>query len=138
MAKGKIRSFDDARGFGFIKSNDADDDVFFHVRDVTDGSDDFPEGTWVEFELVEGDRGLKATGVTVQGGPKNAAAVRSGGASTGSKGSVPLDQYRREITELLLGAVDDLTGKQVRVLRDALTDYGFDRGFVVEGRARRD
>ncbi len=145
VAKGKIRSFDDERGFGFIKSSDAPDDVFFHIKDVAGAeNEDLSEGVWVDFTLTEGDRGLKATQVRLQ------SPSRTAGASTGrapaasserprtsaprSGGVLPMDQYRREITEILLSAVDDLEGRQIVALRDVLTDYGIDRGFVSEGR----
>ena len=69
-------------------------------------------------------------------GGRDAGRERAGSASrpAGRGGALPVDQFRREVTELLLSAVDDLSGRQVRELRDALTDYGFDRGFVTDGR----
>ena len=140
VAKGKIRSFDDERGFGFIKSGDAPDDVFFHIKDVAGAeNEDLTEGVWVDFTLTEGDRGLKATQVRLQS-PRGAGAGRAPAAaerprtSSARGGVLPMDQYRREITEILLSAVDDLEGRQIVALRDVLTDYGIDRGFVSEGR----
>ncbi|MBB2901017.1 cold shock CspA family protein [Kineococcus radiotolerans] len=153
LAKGKVRSFDDGRGFGFITSPDCPENVFFHVKDVVDLEAEDLEGASVQFTLDQGDRGYKATDVRPLGsagrGPSRDAGRDSGrdagrdagrdragagGRPTARGGALPVEQFRREVTELLLSAVDDLSGRQVRELRDALTDYGFDRGFLVDGR----
>jgi CspA family cold shock protein len=139
-AKGKVRSFDDGRGFGFITSPDCPENVFFHVKDVIGLEAEDLEGASVQFTLSEGDRGFKASDVRPlgaggrepQGGGRERPA--SGGRPAARGGALPVDQFRREVTEVLLGAVDDLSSRQVRELRDALTDYGFDRGLVVDGR----
>jgi len=34
MATGKVDFFNDTGGYGFIETDDADDDVFFHMEDV--------------------------------------------------------------------------------------------------------
>ena len=34
MAKGTVDFFNDTGGYGFIETDDADDDVFFHMEDV--------------------------------------------------------------------------------------------------------
>jgi cold shock CspA family protein len=141
VAKGKIRAFDDERGFGFIKTADAPDDVFFHIKDVAGAeNEDLTEGVWVDFTLTEGDRGLKATQVRLQSPSRSADRAPAASSSERPRssssrgGALPMDQYRREITEILLSAVDDLEGRQIVALRDVLTDYGIDRGFVSEGR----
>lgn len=134
LAKGKVRSFDDGRGFGFITTPDCPENVFFHVKDVTGVEAEDLENAYVQFQLSEGDRGFKATDVRPAGaaGGRTERPASKPVASRG--GALPVDQFRREVTELLLGAVDDLSGLQIRELRDALTDYGFDRGFVAEDR----
>ena len=52
MASGKITRLVRDRGFGFIKSDDSNEDVFFHTTSLV-GSvfDDLQEGQTVEFEL---------------------------------------------------------------------------------------
>ena len=52
MATGKITRLVRDRGFGFIKSDDSNEDVFFHTTSLTGGVfDDLQEGQSVEFEL---------------------------------------------------------------------------------------
>jgi CspA family cold shock protein len=52
LASGKITRLVRDRGFGFIKSDDSNEDVFFHTTSLV-GSvfDDLQEGQTVEFEL---------------------------------------------------------------------------------------
>ena len=57
---GKVKKFNKDKGFGFIKLDD-DRDVFFHYSQlVIEGFKTIEEAAEVEFELVEGDRGLQA------------------------------------------------------------------------------
>ncbi|MBS3986329.1 MAG: cold shock domain-containing protein, partial [Erysipelothrix sp.] len=58
--QGKVKKFNKEKGFGFIKLED-DRDVFFHYSQLNmDGFKTIEEGALVEFELVNGDRGLQA------------------------------------------------------------------------------
>ncbi|OYR84346.1 cold-shock protein, partial [Halorubrum sp. E3] len=54
MATGKVDFFNDTGGYGFIETDDADEDVFFHMEDV--GGPDLEEGQEVEFEIEEADK----------------------------------------------------------------------------------
>ncbi len=58
MAQGVVRFFNDSKGYGFIETDASEDDVFFHMEDV-DGPD-LQEGTSVEFDIVQGDKGPRA------------------------------------------------------------------------------
>jgi CspA family cold shock protein len=52
LATGKIARLVRDRGFGFIKPDDSNQDVFFHTTAITGGLfDDLQEGQTVEFEL---------------------------------------------------------------------------------------
>jgi CspA family cold shock protein len=57
---GKVKKFNKEKGFGFITLEDGRD-VFFHYSQLMmDGFKTIEEAEEVEFELVEGDRGLQA------------------------------------------------------------------------------
>lgn len=58
MAQGKVKFFDGERGFGFIETDDSDDDVFFHVDDIEGAAP--REGQVVEFRIEEAPRGPRA------------------------------------------------------------------------------
>ena len=51
MANGTVDFFNDTGGYGFISTEDADDDVFFHMEDV--GGADLEEGTDIEFDIEQ-------------------------------------------------------------------------------------
>ena len=61
--QGTVKFFHDQKNYGFIETEDMDDDVFFHVSDL-DG-DSIEEGAEVEFDTEEGDKGPKAVNLTV-------------------------------------------------------------------------
>ncbi|PSP74852.1 cold-shock protein [Halobacteriales archaeon QS_1_68_20] len=58
MATGTVSFFHDQKGYGFIETDDSDDDVFFHMEDV--GGPDLDEGQEVEFEITQGEKGPRA------------------------------------------------------------------------------
>ncbi len=63
MATGKVKWFNDSKGFGFITSDDGTD-VFVHHSDIdAEGFRTLAEGENVEFEVIEGPKGPKATAV---------------------------------------------------------------------------
>ena len=70
---GSVVRFDDERGFGFI----VPDDVFLHASALRGRPGDEPEeGDRVEFELVEGPRGLQAENVRILSPGRGAPARR--------------------------------------------------------------
>jgi CspA family cold shock protein len=65
MLTGKVVQFDDMRGYGFIAPDKGGEDVFVHANVLADDKLLFVPGLPVEFEVTEGDRGLKAYAVHV-------------------------------------------------------------------------
>ncbi len=64
MAEGTVKWFSNEKGYGFIE-RDEGDDVFVHFSAITmDGYKSLREGQRVEFEVVQGDKGLQAANVS--------------------------------------------------------------------------
>lgn len=60
---GKVKWFNDQKGYGFIEREN-DDDVFVHFSAIQkEGFKSLEEGQKVEFEVVPGDRGPQAANV---------------------------------------------------------------------------
>ena len=65
MPVGRIKWFNDAKGYGFIEAEEGKD-VFVHYSVIMmDGYKSLSQGQQVEFEATEGPRGLQATSVSV-------------------------------------------------------------------------
>ena len=63
MASGRIKWFNDAKGFGFITQEEGDD-VFVHFSAIQgSGFRSLAEGDQVEFEVARGPKGLQAQNV---------------------------------------------------------------------------
>ena len=64
MARGKVKWFNDAKGYGFIEQ-EGGEDVFVHFSAISmDRFKTLAEGQEVEFEIQTGAKGLHATNVT--------------------------------------------------------------------------
>ena len=63
MARGSVKWFNEAKGFGFISQEDGED-VFVHFSAIQgDGFKTLAEGEQVEFEVTRGPKGLQAGNV---------------------------------------------------------------------------
>ena len=60
MKKGVVKFFNESKGFGFIKVEGTDEDIFVHVSGITE---EIRENDVVEFDVQEGKKGLNAVNV---------------------------------------------------------------------------
>ena len=65
MVTGKVKWFNDAKGFGFITPDDGSKDCFVHHTAIqAQGFKSLAEGDKVSFEIVKGEKGPAAANVT--------------------------------------------------------------------------
>ena len=60
MKEGTVKFFNNAKGFGFIKLKDSDEDIFVHSTNLID---EIRENDEVIFDVEKGDKGLSAVKV---------------------------------------------------------------------------
>ncbi|MGB9088715.1 MAG: cold shock domain-containing protein [Pseudomonas farsensis] len=67
MTSGKVKWFNNAKGFGFVNEHDSDADVFAHFSAINMGTDGayktLKAGQLVVFEVVQGPKGLLAKNI---------------------------------------------------------------------------
>ena len=63
MPKGTVKFFNESKGYGFIKNDDTNEDIFVHVSGL---NHQVQEGDAVTFDVKEGKRGLNATNVQAE------------------------------------------------------------------------
>jgi CspA family cold shock protein len=68
MPTGKVKFFDDVKGFGFIASDEGQE-VYLHGSALPEGVTSVKNGTRVEFSLFDGKRGAQAMSVRILEAP---------------------------------------------------------------------
>ncbi len=63
MATGTVKWFNDQKGFGFISQTSGEDVFVHHSAIAADGYRSLAEGDRVEFDVVQGKKGLAAANV---------------------------------------------------------------------------
>ncbi|NRQ38236.1 cold shock domain-containing protein [Nonomuraea sp. NN258] len=140
MLSGRILRFDEVRGYGFIvPDKSGGPDVFVHSNELLDEKSAFTAGTPVEYEVMEGDRGLKAFNVRVsaararQAEPPRAAIADEGPHDDEEMCDVLHSaELSHEFTELFLQTVPELTGAQIVKLRESLLVLARKHGWLIE------
>ena len=135
---GKILRFDEMRGYGFIVPDAGGEDVFVHANDLLDEKSRFTPGTAVEFEVTQGERGLKAYAVRVRGADRPSAGPDTDRAVFDARSDeddglcdvLSEREFTRELTELLIRETPELTGAQITQLRRSMVTFARRYGWV--------
>ncbi|MQA10418.1 MAG: cold shock domain-containing protein [Pseudonocardiaceae bacterium] len=134
---GSVLQFDEYRGYGFIAPRDGGEDVFVHANDLRDGKRMLTPGTAVEFDVVEGERGLKATSVRVidagTGGATQPTAKRAVRRAEDDSDDDILraEEYLQELTDVLVEGVPTLTAAQIVQVRKQCVQLAREHGWVL-------
>ncbi len=125
MPTGKVKFFDEEKGFGFIASDEGDE-VFLHISALPAGTTSVKPGTRVEFGIVDGKKGAQALSVRVLDAPPSLAKMGRKPAEEMSiivedlirlldtlggglkRGKYPESNHGRKIAQLLRKLADEL------------------------------
>lgn len=69
MPTGRVKFYDDEKGFGFIASDEGNE-VFLHASALPEGVSSVRPGSRVEFSIVDGRKGVQALSVRILEVPK--------------------------------------------------------------------
>jgi cold shock CspA family protein len=120
VIRGRVVSFDRIKGYGFVAPDAGGEDVFIHVNDLHSDKSLLGTGSVVEFRIGEGERGPKATDVTVLQPASGLAPAPVAGADPAGAapwGLVAPEPGERELTEMLLRVEPELTSRQILEIR---------------------
>jgi cold shock protein len=148
LVTGRILQFDQSRGYGFVAAEDGGEDIFLHASVLQGDPDLLIPGTMVEFQVMAGDRGRKAFNARLTDEETDTRVpIPGGGPVPGPPPPMPTghvlpqqdedqmcdvlsaEEFRQELTELLLNAVPELTGQQIVQVRRSLLDFAKEHGW---------
>ncbi|MET7395748.1 cold shock domain-containing protein [Dactylosporangium sp. NPDC005572] len=131
---GRILRFDEVRGYGFIAPNAGGEDVFVHANDFGDQRHLVHPGMRVEYEVEEGERGLKVATVRILDTPAPPRRDHVRSVSTADDDGLcdvlSSREFSQEVTELLIQHVPSLTGSQIAQARQHLVAFARSHGWV--------
>jgi CspA family cold shock protein len=149
VAGGRVLQFDQARGYGFVAADDGGEDIFLHASVFDGDSAVLVPGVRVEFEVMAGDRGRKAyaahlapgepdpDGQQAPGPQRQAAPDQDSSATTSSAldedqlcDVLSANEFRQELTELLLRIAPPLAGDQILAMRRSMLEFAKNHGWV--------
>ncbi|MEU4538947.1 cold shock domain-containing protein [Streptosporangium sp. NPDC023825] len=141
MALGTILRFDEVRGYGFIAAVGGGEDVFFHANDFGESRHAVQPGLRVEYEVMEGERGLKVSTVTLVDpppvrrpvaavSPVATAAPQQLGDDDGVCDVLSAKSFSGAVTELLIEHAPTLTGAQIGQVRSRFLAFARSHGWV--------
>ncbi|TRV76809.1 cold shock domain-containing protein [Streptomyces sp. 130] len=145
MVIGRVVRFDSAKGYGFITPDHGGEDVFLHVNDLRMAEETLRPGLMVEFEIEQGDRGLKASSVRLA--PGSGVAAPPVAQAVFTQRSEPLtrqatdgddvlcdvlnaEEYVREVTETLLKSAPELTAAHILQVRQGMLQLARAHGWI--------
>jgi CspA family cold shock protein len=73
---GKVKFFDEGKGFGFVSDDSGGDDVFVPAKSLPEGVATLKPGTKLEYSIAAGKRGTQAMQVKVLEAPVSVAAAQ--------------------------------------------------------------
>ncbi len=137
MVAGKVVRFDEFRGYGFVAPDTGGEDVFLHVNDLQFDKRLLGPGALVEFDVEEGDRGLKASRVRMISRGAERPAVSSAPRPTprvndddGMCDVLSVKEFLEEVTETLMDAAPSMTAEQILTVRQRLAQVAHTHGWV--------
>lgn len=126
MPTGKVKFFDDDKGFGFIAGDDGSE-VFLHISALPAGTSTIRQGTRVEYGIIDGRKGAQALSVRVIEVPTLTAVHRKPAEDLAiitedlirlldqiggnlKRGKYPEANHGRKVAQLLRKVADELEG----------------------------
>jgi len=126
MPTGKVKFFDDDKGFGFIAGDDGSE-VFLHASALPAGTDSIKPGSRVEFGIADGRKGAQALSVRILEVPTLVSTTRKPAEDLGiitedlirlldqiggnlKRGKYPEAAHGKKVAQLLRRVAEELEG----------------------------